>query len=60
VIVPLTQSILGDALAACRRWRSHHATCSVAVNLSPLVFAYPALPDEIEALLLQWDFPLAR
>jgi hypothetical protein len=32
----------------------------VAVNLSPLVFAYPALPDEIEALLLQWDFPLAR
>jgi EAL domain-containing protein (putative c-di-GMP-specific phosphodiesterase class I) len=56
VIVPLTQSILGDALAACRRWRSHHPTCGVAVNLPPLVLAYPALPDEIEALLLQGAF----
>jgi EAL domain-containing protein (putative c-di-GMP-specific phosphodiesterase class I)/CheY-like chemotaxis protein len=54
LIVPLTRSILDDALAACRRWRSRHPTCSVAVNISPLVLANPALPEEIEALLLQY------
>jgi EAL domain-containing protein (putative c-di-GMP-specific phosphodiesterase class I) len=53
LIVPLTRCILGDALAACRRWRLHHPTCSVAVNISPLVLANPALPDEIDALLLE-------
>ncbi len=53
LIVPLTRSILQDALAACRRWRGQHPTCSVAVNISTLVLANPALPEEIEALLLQ-------
>ena len=28
--------------------------CNVAVNISPLVLANPALPEEIEALLLQY------
>ncbi len=53
LIVPLTRCILADALAACRRWRRHHPSCAVAVNISPLVLANPALPEEIEALLLQ-------
>jgi EAL domain-containing protein (putative c-di-GMP-specific phosphodiesterase class I) len=53
LIVPLTRRILADALAACQRWRRHHPSCVVAVNISPLVLANPALPDEVEALLLQ-------
>lgn len=53
LIIPLTLSILDDALAACRRWRGQHPTCSVAVNISPLVLVNPTLPEEIQALLLQ-------
>ena len=55
LIVPLTRRILEGALAACQRWRRHHPACSVAVNISPLVLANPALPEEIESLLLQYD-----
>jgi len=51
LIVPLTFAILRDALAACRRWRVRHPICSVAVNVSPLVLANPALPEDIERLL---------
>lgn len=54
LIVALTQRILEDALAACQRWRRHHPACNVAVNISPLVLANPALPEEIEGLLLQY------
>ncbi len=53
LIVPLTFSILQDALAACRRWRGQYPGCTVAVNISTLVLADPALPEEIETLLLQ-------
>ena len=52
LIVPLTRRILEDALSACQRWRRRHPTCNVAVNISPMVLANPALPEEIEALLL--------
>ncbi len=55
LIVPLTRRILEGALAACQRWRRHHPACSVAVSISPLVLANPALPEEIESLLLQYD-----
>jgi len=51
LIVPLTFAILRQALAACRRWRAAHPACSVAVNISPLVLADPALPQDIEHLL---------
>jgi EAL domain-containing protein (putative c-di-GMP-specific phosphodiesterase class I)/ActR/RegA family two-component response regulator len=57
LIVPLTRHILGDALAACKRWQGHYPGCSVAVNVSPMVLANPALPEEIEALLLQYGLP---
>jgi len=51
LIVPLTFSILRDALAACRRWRQTWPSCSVAVNFSPLVLADPGLPNAIDRLL---------
>ena len=53
LIVPLTRRILEGALAACQRWRRYHSTCNVAVNISPMVLANPALPEEIEALLVE-------
>ena len=51
LIVPLTFAILRQALAACRRWRARWPECSVAVNISPLVLANPALPDDIDRML---------
>ena len=51
LIVPLTFHILRQGLMACKRWRAHHPGCSVAVNISPLVLADPALPEEIESVL---------
>ncbi len=51
LIVPLTFRILRQALEACRRWRTRYPSCSVAVNISPLVLADRALPEEIERLL---------
>ena len=52
-ITPLTFRIMRGSLEACRRWRSAYPDCRVAVNLSPLVLADPALPDEIERLLIE-------
>jgi len=57
LIVPLTRHILEDALAVCQRWRSKYPTCSVAVNISPLVLVNPALPQEIEDLLHTYSLP---
>ncbi|HET8997946.1 MAG TPA: EAL domain-containing response regulator [Acetobacteraceae bacterium] len=51
LIVPLTFSILRQALGACRRWRDTHPHCTVAVNFSPLVLADPGLPAAVERLL---------
>jgi EAL domain-containing protein (putative c-di-GMP-specific phosphodiesterase class I)/CheY-like chemotaxis protein len=59
LIVPLTRIILEDAMAACVRWRGDHPNCSVAVNISPMVLANPALPEEIEALLMRHALPPA-
>jgi EAL domain-containing protein (putative c-di-GMP-specific phosphodiesterase class I)/ActR/RegA family two-component response regulator len=59
LIIPLTRIILEDALAACARWRDDHPECSVAVNISPMVLANPALPEEIEALLMRHALPPA-
>ncbi len=51
LIVKLTARILRQSLSACRRWRSHHPACSVAVNISPMVLANPSLPEEIDRVL---------
>ena len=53
LIVKLTRIVLRDSLDACRRWRVRHPDCGVAVNISPLILANPALPEEIEAALMQ-------
>ncbi|MBN8903526.1 MAG: EAL domain-containing response regulator, partial [Rhodospirillales bacterium] len=51
LIEALTAQILQYALAACRRWRPGHPTCSVAVNISPLVLTNANLPEYIDHLL---------
>ena len=51
LIVPLTFNILRASLEACARWRPENPGCRVAVNISPLALADPALPDEIDRLL---------
>ena len=53
LIVPLTFHIMRASLEACARWRVRHPDCRVAVNISPIVLADPALPDEIERLLYE-------
>ncbi len=51
LIVPLTFHVLRESLRTCRTWRKRHPDCTVAVNISPLVLANPALPDQIDRLL---------
>jgi EAL domain-containing protein (putative c-di-GMP-specific phosphodiesterase class I) len=51
LIVPLTLHVLREALHACARWRVDYPDRSVAVNISPLVLADPALPEMIDQLL---------
>jgi len=53
LIAKLTRDVLRESLVACRHWRDRHPDCGVAVNISPLVLANPALPEEIEAALAQ-------
>jgi EAL domain-containing protein (putative c-di-GMP-specific phosphodiesterase class I) len=57
LIVPLTRQVLEASLAACRRWRRQFPDCGVAVNISPLLLANPALPDEIETTLARAGVP---
>ena len=55
LIVPLTAVILQQSFAACRRWQRRYPGCGVAVNISPLALANPALPDQIEDMLRRAD-----
>ncbi len=57
LIVPLTETILEQSFAACRRWQLRYPGCSVAVNLSPLALANPALPEQIEEMLRHAELP---
>jgi EAL domain-containing protein (putative c-di-GMP-specific phosphodiesterase class I)/ActR/RegA family two-component response regulator len=57
LIVPLTAAIMQQSFAACRRWRLHYPSCGVAVNISPLTLANPALPDQIEDMLRLAELP---
>ncbi len=57
LIVKLTAVILDQSFAACRRWRLHYPACGVAVNISPLALANPALPDQIEDMLRRAELP---
>lgn len=57
LILPLTAVILQQSFAACRRWQLRHPACGVAVNISPLALANPALPDQIEDMLRRAELP---
>jgi EAL domain-containing protein (putative c-di-GMP-specific phosphodiesterase class I)/ActR/RegA family two-component response regulator len=57
LILPLTAVILQQSFAACRRWQLRYPACSVAVNISPLALANPALPDQIEDMLRRAELP---
>ncbi len=57
LIVPLTAAILQQSFAACRRWQLRYPACGVAVNISPLALANPALPDQIEDMLRRAELP---
>ncbi len=57
LIVQLTRDVLRQSLDACRQWRVPHPDCGVAVNVSPLILANPALPEEIDAALAQAGVP---
>jgi EAL domain-containing protein (putative c-di-GMP-specific phosphodiesterase class I)/ActR/RegA family two-component response regulator len=59
LIVPLTTTVLEQSLGACRRWRRRFPTCGVAVNVSTLALANPALPDQIEDMLRRAELPPA-
>jgi EAL domain-containing protein (putative c-di-GMP-specific phosphodiesterase class I)/CheY-like chemotaxis protein len=51
LIGALTDTILGQALNACARWREKRPDCWVAVNLSPLLLDDAGLTDRIEQKL---------
>ena len=57
LIDELTSKILNDSLTACARWRHRHPDCGVAINVSPLTLANPALPEEIDAALRAAELP---
>ncbi len=57
LILPLTAVIMQQAFNACRRWQLRYPGCGVAVNISPLALANPALPDQIEDMLRRADLP---
>jgi EAL domain-containing protein (putative c-di-GMP-specific phosphodiesterase class I)/ActR/RegA family two-component response regulator len=57
LIGQLTSNILRQSFVACRRWQVRYPTFGVAVNLSPLALANPALPDQIEDMLRRAELP---
>lgn len=59
LIAPMTTDVLRQSLIACRRWRERFPTCGLAVNISPLALANPALPDEIEEMIRTAGLPPA-
>ena len=60
LIEPLTQYVLENALAQCRRWMDESIDLSVAVNLSVRNLLDPELPDKVVELLRKWGVPPSR
>ena len=56
-IVELTQDVLRRALTQCRAWREQGIALNVAVNISALDLAQPALPETIRSLLDRYSLP---
>ena len=57
LIVELTYSVLGSALAQCRRWRRDAPDIAVAVNMSPRVLHDDALPQRLADVLAAAGLP---
>ncbi|MGY1724583.1 putative bifunctional diguanylate cyclase/phosphodiesterase [Blastococcus sp. SYSU DS0533] len=60
LIGPLTTQVLGEALAACRRWREQGYDLGVAVNLSTRSLHDADLVDEVVRLLRRHDVSADR
>ena len=57
LIRPLTQLVLDEALAECRRWREAGWPLRVSVNLSPRSVLQPNLASDVAALLTKHRVP---
>jgi EAL domain-containing protein (putative c-di-GMP-specific phosphodiesterase class I) len=57
LIAKLTFRVLEDAIAACRRWREVRPDCSVAVNISPHMLAWPRFPGMVTSILERNGLP---
>jgi diguanylate cyclase (GGDEF)-like protein len=60
LIKQLSSYVLTAAVRQCAEWRAEGIDLAVAVNLSARNLADAQLPDEIAALLAQWDVPAGR
>jgi diguanylate cyclase (GGDEF)-like protein len=59
MIHPLTLLVLEQSIAQCAEWHASGLEIAVGVNLSVRNLHNPALPNEIEALLAQYELPPA-
>jgi diguanylate cyclase (GGDEF)-like protein len=57
LIKGLTNAVLTTALAQCERWRKEGRDLSMAINISAVNIQDPEFPDEVAALLKQFDVP---
>jgi len=57
LIIPLTHSVLRQALERCRRWLPLHPGVGVSVNLSARGLVDPTLHDLVAQLLLETGVP---
>ena len=57
VMRPLTSHVLAGALSQWRSWQDRGMDLAVSVNLSAQNFHDLRLPDEVGALLSEWDVP---
>jgi diguanylate cyclase (GGDEF)-like protein len=60
LIKQLSTYVLAAAIRQCADWRGDGIDLAVAVNLSARNLADSQLPDEIAALLAQWQVPAGR
>jgi diguanylate cyclase (GGDEF)-like protein/PAS domain S-box-containing protein len=57
LIVPLTKYVLTTALAQAARWAADDWPVQIAVNMSPRLLQHEDLPDQILALLAEYEVP---
>nr|WP_239521124.1 bifunctional diguanylate cyclase/phosphodiesterase [Blastococcus saxobsidens] len=60
LVQPLTEAVLDQALAACRRWHDQGLRLTVSVNLSARSLLDVGLPDRVAELLARHELPADR